>query len=160
MDETGKPVTQSQLTILKAAACAADVEALPRSEHHHALTQQGLAHIVEEEKSFGGALGRPSGARFKAFERLKRYRESLGDKRDLFITDEHVRRIDRALEDIYRYPLYQSATDTLNRQIKAGMGDHQLVDLLLSLREDGRLCVIDDQDNQREPKLICSMGLV
>jgi hypothetical protein len=160
MDETGKPVTQSQLTILKAAACAADVEALPRSEHHHALTQQGLAHIVEEEKSFGGALGRPSGARFKAFERLKRYRESLGDKRDLFITDDHVRRIDRALEDIYRYPLYQSATDTLNRQIKAGMGDHQLVDLLLSLREDGRLCVIDDQDNQREPKLICSMGLV
>jgi hypothetical protein len=28
MDETGKPVTQSQLTILKAAACAADTEAL------------------------------------------------------------------------------------------------------------------------------------
>ncbi|HSD38715.1 MAG TPA: helicase-related protein [Rhodocyclaceae bacterium] len=159
MDEAGKPVTQSQLTILKAAACAADTLALPRTEYHHTVTQQGLAHIVEEEKSFGGALGRPSGARFKAFERLKRFRESIGDKRDLFITDEHVRRIDRVMEEIYRYPLYQSATDSMNRQLKAGIGDHQLLDLVFSLREDGRLCVIDDQDQQKEPKLICSMGL-
>ncbi len=163
MDDAGKPVTQSQLTILKAAACAADTVALPRTEHHHALTSAGLAHIVEEEKSFGGALGRPSGARFKAFERLKRYREGLGRgdqlRRDLFITDEYVRRVDRALEEIYRYPLYQSATDTLNRQLKAGIDDHKLAELVLTLREDGRLCVIDEQENQRDPKLICSMGL-
>lgn len=159
MDDAGKPVTQSQLTILKAAACSADTVALPRTEHHHALTSAGLAHIVEEEKSFGGALGRPSGARFKAYERLKRYREGVGDKRDLFITDEYVRRIDRALEEIYRYPLYQSATDTLNRQLKAGIDDHKLAELVLTLREDGRLCVIDEQENQRDPKLICSMGL-
>lgn len=159
MDESGKPVTQSQLTILKAAACSADTPAMPRQEAHHALTQQGLAHIVEEEKSFGGALGRPSGARFKTFERIKRFREGLGDKRDLFTTDEYVRRIDRVMEEIYRYPLYQSATDSLNRRIKAGIGDHQLLELVFSLREDGRLCVIDDQDVQREPKLICSMGL-
>ncbi len=98
-------------------------------------------------------------SRFKAFERLKRFREGLGDKRDLFITDEYVRRIDRVMEEIYRYPLYQSATDSLNRQLKAGIGDHQFLDLVFSLREDGRLCVIEDQDQQKEPKLICSMGL-
>lgn len=159
MDETGKPVTQSQLTILKAAACRADTPALPRTEHHHTLTQQGLAHIAEEEKSFGGALGRPSGARFKTFERLKRLREGLAGKRDLFITDEYVRRLDRVMEEIYRYPLYQSATDSLNRQHKAGVGDHQLLELVFSLREDGRLCVLDDQEQQKESKLICSMGL-
>lgn len=159
MDEKGNPVTQSQFTILKAAACKADTPALPRNEHHHILTQQGLAHIVEEEKSFGGALGRPSGARFKTFERLKRFREGLSDKRDLFITDEYVRRIERVMEEIYRYPLYQSATDSLNRQLKAGISDQQLLDLVFSLREDGRLCVIEDQDPQKELKLICSMGL-
>ena len=159
IDEAGKPVTQSQLTILKAAACAADTPALPRTEHHHTLTQQGLAHIVEEEKSTGGALGRPLGGRFKAFERLRRFREGLSDKRDLFITDEYVRRIDRVMEEIYRYPLYQPAADSLNRQLKAGIGDHQLLDLVFSLREDGRLCVIDEQDQQKEPSLICSMGL-
>jgi hypothetical protein len=159
MDEAGNPVTQSQLTILKASACTAETPALPRMEAHHALTQQGLAHIVAEEKTFGGALGRPSGARFKAYERLKRYRESIGNKRDLFNTDEHVRRIERALEEIYRFPLYQTATDTLNRQLKAGADDHQLADLILSLREDGRLCVVDEQENQRDTHLICSMGL-
>jgi hypothetical protein len=159
VDESSNSVTQSQFTILKAAACSADTEALPRTEHHHALTSAGLAHIVEEEKSSGGALGRPSGARFKTYERLKRYRERLGDKRDLFINEEHVRRIDRALEEIYRYPLYQTATDTLNRQLKAGIDDHRLADLVLTLREDARLCVIDEQEHQREPKLICTMGL-
>ncbi len=159
MDEAGNLVTQSQLTILKAAACTADTPALPRTEQHHALTEKGLAHAMQEERSSGGALGRPSGARFKAFERIKRFREAQGDKRDLFITDDYVRRIDRVLEEIYRYPLFQSATDTLNRQLKAGIGDHQLLDLVLALREDGRLCVVDDQEEQREARLICSMGL-
>jgi hypothetical protein len=159
VDEAGEPVTQSQLTILKAAACSADTPALPRTEQHHALTEKGLAYVMQEERTSGGALGRPSGARFKAFERIKRFRERQGDTRDLFITDEYVRRIDRVLEEIYRYPLFQSATDTLNRQLKAGIGDHQLLDLVLALREDGRLCVVDDQDTEREPKLICSMGL-
>ncbi len=160
VDETGSPVTQSQFTILKAAACTADTTALARSDRHHELTLKGLEHIIEEEKTFGGALGRPSGARFKAFERLKRFREVLGDRRDLFITDEYVRRIDRVMEEIYRYPLYQSATDSLNRQFKSGISDHLLLDLIFSLREDARLCVIEDLDQQKEPKLICSLGLV
>ena len=160
IDEAGNSVTQSQLIILKAAACAADTPALPRAESHHELTARGMQHIIEEEKSSGGALGRPSGARFKTYERLKRYRQAIGEKRDLFITDGHLREIDRALEEIYRYPLYQTATDALNRQLKAGIDDHKLAELVQNLREDGRLCVIDEQEAQREPKLICSMGLV
>ena len=160
VNENGQPVTQSQFTILKAAACAADTPALPRTDKHHAFTQQGMAHIAEEEKTSGGALGRPSGARFKTYERIKRWRERQGNTRDLFITDEHIRRIDKALEDIYRYPLFQSATDTLNRQLKAGIHDADLIDLVFNLREDGRLCLVDEQDQQREPRLICSLGLV
>jgi hypothetical protein len=159
IDENGNPVTQSQLAILKAAACSADTEALPRMERHHELTQAGVKHIIEVEKSWGGALGRPSGARFKAYERLKRYRERLGDRRDLFITDAHIQLIDKALEDIYRFPLYQTATDTLNRQMKAGIDDHKFAELVLALREDGRLCMIEEQTQRREPKLICTLGL-
>jgi hypothetical protein len=73
--------------------------------------------------------------------------------------EDYTRRLDRVREEIYRYPLYQSASDSINRQIKAGIDDSQLFDLVLSLREDDRLCVINDQDFEREPKLICSMGL-
>jgi hypothetical protein len=160
IDEQGHSVTQSQLTILKAAACAANTEALPRSEQHHELTAAGMQHILDEEKSWGGALGRPSGARFKAYERLKRYRETLGSRRDLFITDAYLRDIESVMEALYRFPLYQTATDTLNRQLKAGVDDHKLAELLLGLREDGRLCVVEDEKLQREPQLICTMGLV
>lgn len=159
IDQQGQSVTQSQLAILKAAACAADAEALPRSDQHHQLTAAGMRHILDEEKSWGGALGRPSGARFRAYERLKRYREQLGNRRDLFITEAWLRDIEGVLEELYRFPLYQAATDTLNRQLKAGVDDHKLAELLLGLREDGRLCVVEDDKPQREPKLICTMGL-
>jgi Helicase conserved C-terminal domain/PLD-like domain len=159
MNESGQPVTQSQFSILKVAACNAATPAIDRMENHHSLTLQGIDHLAEEEKSFGGALGRPSGARFKTYERIKRFRENLTDKRDLFITDDYVQRIQRVEEEIYRYPLYPSATDSLNRQLKAGVGDHQLIDFVLLLREDARLCAIDEQQEEREPRLICSMGL-
>ena len=159
INQEGKAVTQSQLTILKAAACAANTPALPRQDDHHTLTQQGLAHITQEEKTSGGALGRPSGARFKAYERLKRFRENWGVKRDLFVTDEYLRRVEHVMEEIYRYPLYTSATDSLNRQIKAGIGDLSLFELIFAMREDGRLCIIEEHEQQHEPKLICSLGL-
>ncbi|MFM8333292.1 MAG: hypothetical protein ACKN9T_16565, partial [Candidatus Methylumidiphilus sp.] len=159
IDAEGRSVTQSQLTILKAAACSAATEALPRADNHHDLTAHGMRHILAEEQTSGGALGRPAGARFKAYERMKRHRGKLGEQRDLFTTDAHIREIEKAMEDIYRYPLFQATADTLNRQLKAGIDDHRLVDLILALRTEGRLCVIESGDSQREPKLICSMGL-
>ena len=160
MDETGNSVTQSQLAVLKVAACSADTEPLPRTDSHHDLTRLGLEHIVEEEKSFGGALGRPSGARFKTYERLKRFREGIGDHRDLLVTDDYVRRIDQTMEEIYRYPLHQTTIDRINRHLKAGIDDHGLVKLVFNFREDGRLCMIDEEEGSRDPRLICSMGLV
>lgn len=160
IDQQGRSVTQSQLAILKAAACPANTEALPRSEQHHELTAAGMQHILDEEKSWGGALGRPSSARFRAYERLKRYRESLGNYRDLFRSEVYLRDIERTLEELYRYPLCQAATDALNRQLKSGVEDHRLAELLLGLREDGRLCVITEEQPQHEPKLICTMGLI
>ena len=32
----------------------------------------------------------------------------------------------KAIDDIYRYPLRQSAVDTLNRQLRSGVDDAQL----------------------------------
>src|SRR5207245_11442340 len=73
IDREGRSVTQSQLAILRAAECAPHTPALPRHKEHHDLVKQGVACLVEEEKSVGGQLGRPSGARFRTYERLKRF---------------------------------------------------------------------------------------
>lgn len=153
VDEHGNSVTESQLTILNAAACEPDTPALPRMEHHHDLVRQGAQVIAEEEKTVGGQLGRPSGARFRTYERLKQHAEVV--KGTLFDSPD----LHRALEEIYRYPLRQTAVDTLNRQMRSGVSDDDLAGLVLALRDEDRLCVKQDDAPTREPQIICSLGL-
>jgi superfamily II DNA or RNA helicase len=149
----GKSVTESQLTILRAAECSPDTPAIPRHEEHHEMVAQGVKLIVETEKSVGGQLGRPSGARFRTYERLKAFADEI--KGTLLAMPE----LNKAIEDIYKYPLLQSATDTLNRQLKSGIDDPTLADLVISLRQDARLCRVSEDDQAAEPQVICSLGL-
>jgi hypothetical protein len=146
-------VTESQFEILRAAACEPDTPALPRQPQHHALVQKGVELVLAEERSVGGQLGRPSGARFRTYERLKRYLEqvrgTLWDRPELA----------RAIEEIYRYPLRQSAVDTLNRQLRAGIDDQQFAELVLALRDEDRLCLVQEETQVREPQIVCSLGL-
>ncbi len=67
IDAKGQSVTESQFAILKAAECSPETPALPRREDHHDLVKKAVELIATEEKSVGGQLGRPSGARFRAY---------------------------------------------------------------------------------------------
>jgi superfamily II DNA or RNA helicase len=153
VDKDGNNVTESQFDILKAAECAPEAAALPRQHNHHDLVRKGVEFIVTEEKSVGGQLGRPSGARFRTYERLKRHAEQV--KGTLFEPPE----LAKAIEEIYRFPLRQSATDTLNRQLRAGITDERLAELVMALRDDDRLCLVHDEEQSDEPQIICSLGL-
>jgi len=153
INKQGESVTESQFTILRTAECEPDTPALPRDDQHHEMVAKGVKLIVETEKSVGGQLGRPSGARFRTYERLKAYAEAV--KGTLFHTPELL----KAIEDIYKYPLRQSATDTLNRQLKSGISDQALAELVVSLRQDARLCRVAEDVEAAEPQVICSLGL-
>ena len=154
MNREGHSATESQFEILHAAACAPDTQALPRHETHHDLVRKAAEHIARVEKRVGGQLGRPSGARFRAYERLKNYAENA--KGTLFDTDS----LRRAIEDIYRYPLRQTAVDTLNRQLRSSISDEALAQLVIALRNGDRLCIMHGEDERQEPRIICSMGLI
>jgi hypothetical protein len=154
VDRNDQNVTESQFAILQAAACAPDTPALPRDEAHHDLVKRGAELILTEERSVGGQLGRPSGARFRTFTRLKGYAERI--KGTLFDNPELI----KAIDDTYRYPLRQTATDTLNRQLRAGINDEDLAELVVALREEDRLCLVEDERQAQEPQIICSLGLV
>jgi len=153
VDNAGENVTQSQLRILEVARCKPETPAIPRHETHHGLVQMAVEQVAADEKLVGGQLGRPSGARFRTYERLKRYATEV--KGTLFDREE----LTKAIDEIYRYPLRQLAIDTLNRQLKSGIGDETLAELVCALRAEDRLCVIHEEETEGEPRIICSMGL-
>ncbi|MBK9943103.1 MAG: NgoFVII family restriction endonuclease [Kouleothrix sp.] len=153
VDTQGRSVTESQLAILKVAECTPQTPAQPRNSLHHELVQQGVALIAQEERAIGGGLGRPSSARFRVYERLKHYAEQI--RGTLF----DIQELHRAIEEIYRYPLRTTAVDVLNRQLRSGISDADLVQLVLALRDEDRLCLIQEETTSREPQIICSMGL-
>ncbi|HEX8921193.1 MAG TPA: helicase-related protein, partial [Pyrinomonadaceae bacterium] len=153
IDEQGSSVTESQYAILKAAECVSETKPLPRAENHHELVQKGVELIIREEKNVGGGLGRPSGARFRIYNRLKSYADSV--RGTLFESEALL----KATDEIYRYPLRQAAADVLNRQLRSGATDESLVQLVIALRDEDRLCVVHEDEQDGEPRIICSMGL-
>lgn len=152
-DAEGSSVTESQYTILKAAECAPETPGYERHPKHHELVHQSAKMIMDEEKSVGGGLGNKRGARFRTYERLKRYLSDI--EGTLFDTDE----LKKAVEQVYRHPLREYAKDALNRQLKSGADDSTLASLVVGLWSEDRLCAIRDEAPTREPKLICSLGL-
>jgi hypothetical protein len=154
IDKNGSSITESQYAILRAAECKPGTPAIPRHEKHHELVRKGVELIIEEEKSIGGQLGNPRGARFRTYERLKQLAED--NKGMLFDTPE----LRKAIDCLYKHPLRQSAIDTLNRQLRSGISDGQLAELVVGLwQEEDRLCAIHEEEQKNEPRIICSMGL-
>jgi hypothetical protein len=154
VDQKGEPVAQGQYAILRAAECAPDTPAKPKAANHHTIVRQGVAHLLEEESRAGGQLGSNKGARYRVYERLMDY--ARANKNTLLDTIE----LNRAIEELYRFPLLESAIRVLNDRLRAGIVDEQLVELVIALREDGRLCIVGDDAARVEPRIICSLGLV
>jgi DNA replication protein DnaC len=153
VNTSGQSITESHFEILKMAACKPSTPAQPRHSMHHDLVKAGVEHIASEEQRIGGQLGRPSGARFRCYERLKGYANSI--KGTIFESSELL----KAIDEVYRFPLRPTATDKINRQLRSGITAIQLSGLVLALREENRLCIIEETEHANEPRIICSLGL-
>lgn len=73
----------------------------------------------------------------------------------LFATEDLI----KAIDQIYRHPLRQSALDRFNRAIRSGVSDRELAELVVALYLDDRLCLVHEDGQQQEPQIICSLGL-
>jgi superfamily II DNA or RNA helicase len=150
----GKVVTESQFAVLRAAECEPGTPAMPRLEHHHDLVANGLHLATAQDKAVGGGLGRPSSPRRRAYERLKPYASE--QMKTLFRDEE----LERALDDMYQRPLLETSSDLLNRLMRSGVNEEELAGAVKSLREEGRLTYAEDDATLREPRVVCSMGLI
>ena len=153
VDEDGRTVTESQHEILRAAACEPTTPALPRLDQHHALVQKSVAGIQTEQAATGGQLGRPPapGAASMSGSRI-----TPSHVKDTFFD---IKPLHQAIDAIYDRPLTEAARDMLNRELRAGISDEKLVELVLSLFEEDRLCIAGDDVEAREPQIICSLGI-
>lgn len=153
VDEQGRTVTESQHEILRAAACDPSTPTLPRLSNHHLLVQKAVGSIQTEHATSGGQLGKPTSARRRVYERLKDYASRVKDT--LF----DIKPLHHAIDDIYETPLTEAARDLLNRELRSGITDEKLVELVLSLHEEDRLSIPKDNVEAREPRIICSLGI-
>lgn len=154
VDKQGKLVTQSQLTILQAAQCSAEEPPKEKQSNHHELVRTAIDFIHHEEKNTGGALGKKTGIKYRVYTRLDEYCKL--NENTLFVNEA----LKKAVNDIYNYPMKEFAKDILNRQLKTSITNEELAALVVSLREEDKLCIINDDDEQnREAQIICSLGL-
>ena len=148
----GESITESQLEILSVAECDPNTPAVEHHNKHHSLVETGVRHLANESRRIGGQLGPRRGARYRIYTRLREHLEGI---RGTFFADP----LNRALNDIYRYPLRHTATDSLNRLLQSDVGDNNLAELVMTLREENMLCIIEENAEVAEPRIICSMGL-
>ena len=154
MDKGGKVITQSQFAILRAAQCGPDEPALYKIENHHELVKKVIDYIKEDEVNTGGTLGKKTGIKYRVYMKLDRYVKAF--ENTLFVNDQ----LKKAVDDIYKYPLKEFARETLSRQLKSGIDDDQLASLVISLREEDKLCIVnEDEQPNTQPQIICSLGL-
>jgi superfamily II DNA or RNA helicase len=154
LDQKGNVISRSQPRILKAAECSIDTPPLEKIADHHLLVEKAVELGEKEAAGTGGQLGSKAAARYKTYMTLNRYYESV--KSTLFDTGA----LKKAVNDIYHYPLRETARELLNRKLKAGVSDEDLASLVIQLREEGKLSVIgSDEKIFKEPSIICSMGI-
>ncbi|WP_297044235.1 C-terminal helicase domain-containing protein [Thermoflavifilum sp.] len=161
VDQRGVLVSQSISAIFGAAACAPDEPPLERAANHHELVARCVELATEEQTALGGQLGSLRSVRRKLYEQLKRYREQLLSKPTLFAR-ETLEQLDGVLDLLWKFPLRRTAQDAISRQMRLGITDEALLELVLRRAADENLCEVTAEETQApaEPRIICSMGLV
>ena len=155
LNEKGETVSTGQSRILKMAECSIDTPAVDKLDNHHELVKQAVILAENEAAKSGGQLGSKSSARYKAYGMLTRYYESV--KNTLFDVDA----LKKTIDDIYRYPLRETAREIINRRIKLACTDDEMASLCMQLRDEGKLCIIEqkERDGFRTPQILCSLGI-
>ena len=156
LDTNGEIITQSQKKILQALECKPDTPAEVPIDNHFELVAKAIEGIKVENTMMGGMLGNRFSTRYRIIQLLEHF---YSKPASLFFSEESRNMLKYAIDEIYNYPLLESAKFNLGRMLKTST-DEDIVDYVLEMHKTGNLCRVEDEKvTQKEPAIICSMGL-
>ncbi len=152
----GEIISQSQKKILAAMACSANESAQEPLENHFDLVKKAIDGMKQETTSVSGILGNRFSTRFRIIDLLEHYYQQPPT---LFFDADKKQQLNYAINDIYNYQLLEGAKFILGRLLRTSTND-DIVESVLEMHKNGTLCRIDeDRSKQKDPTIICSMGL-
>ncbi len=151
IDRNGRIVTQSQLTILKAMACDADTPSVSPLDNHLELVNKALSAVSNMNLKTSGALG----SRFSTKYKIVTMMEDHMALNPLWATPE----LKEAINQIYNYPMREQTKFTLGQMLRRGDMIGELSDYLTEMYKANQLCIVENETEDKEAHVICSMGL-
>lgn len=157
-DSKGEIISQSQRRILQSLACTADEPALLPLDNHLELVGKAVNNIQADNISVSGILGSRFSTRYKVIELMEHFYNQQTPS--LFLQGDRKQQLKMALDMVYNYQLLESSKNLLGRLLRMRNNSNEdIIDTILDLFENGNLCRVDENNNQKEPSIICSMGL-
>lgn len=155
----GTILSQSQKEILRAMECALDTPPIAPIPNHLNLVCEAVKKVEQEtaNSSTPGILGNRFSTRHRLVALLE---DQIRQDASLFLPNEDRNEIKLALDDLYNYPLLESAKITLGQMLRSNQDCDDIVRSVINLRRDDSFCRIPSGENaSRTPAILCSLGM-
>lgn len=156
-DCAGNLVSQSQKKILSAMECTVKEPTLPQMQNHFDLVKKSVDDIGDDVPSAMGVLGNRFSTRYRIVQLLENF---YSQQANIFFNVDDKQQVKLAIDDIYNYQLIETTKTILGRMLNKSEEQEEIVEAVLEFRKKGVLCrKQDDGIKNKEPKILCSMGL-
>lgn len=155
----GTVISNSQKKILQAMECSLSDPSVEPLANHHELVCQAVEQVQAESANptTAGILGSRFSTRYRLVDLLEHYYKQ---ETSLFFDADDKEDLKLAIDDIYNYPLLDSAKLTIGQMLRRNQNNDEIVQYVLDLRKNGALCRLPLEDNShREPVIVCSLGM-
>lgn len=137
--------------------CTAKEPALPQMPDHFDLVKKSVDDIGDDIPSAMGVLGNRFSTRYRIVQLLENF---YSQQTNLFYDEDYKQQVKLAVDDIYNYQLIETTKTVLGRMLNKGDDQEEIVEAVLDFRKKGVLCRKQDAGiKNKEPKILCSMGL-
>ena len=155
----GTVMSQSQKKILQAMQCSLSDPCIEPLVNHHELVCQAVEQVERDtaDPTTAGILGNRLSTRYRLVDLLDHYYKQ---DMNIFYTAEDKEDLKLAIDDIYNYPLLDSAKLTIGQMLRGNRNNDEIVQYVLDLRKNNALCRLPVEDNShRDPVIVCSLGM-